>query len=236
MKLEPAQFYRRDNISRRVCFREHILDLQAAIDVPLRHIMIEKHLYYLGRELLGSFSLSCPLHYLERHFRLYVLVEQIRHDTVTRSDNLGNRTGSVLDKVFRVAEPNVRTVRKSRYLQKVAEFCRFCVKEHLYREARAHFRYAETSGLAVYLLWRDSQNIAVRAHSYNVRIRRRNVLYLHARQILQVLVERRNDVSKLIKLEYRVVERVEVEVGRDNFGIRRISRVLNGSKIVNVII
>ena len=70
-------------------FWEHIFDFQTAVNVPLRNIVVLQHLDALRRKGLGRFALTGILHDLERLFRLNALVQQIGHDAVTGSDDIG---------------------------------------------------------------------------------------------------------------------------------------------------
>ena len=64
----------------------------------------------------GGFALTDYLHYLECHARLKPLMYQVDHDAVTGAYDLRNGAGAVFDKLLRVAYPNIRAVRKARYL------------------------------------------------------------------------------------------------------------------------
>ena len=146
--------------------------------------MVTEHLDDLRGELLWRLALTGPLHDLEGHFRLNALVQQVGHDTVTGTDDLGDRADVVVDEVLGVAQPNIGTVGKSRDLEEVAELGGLCVQKHLDSEARTHFRDSQRAGLAVDLLRGNSQNITVGTHTDNVRVRGRHVLDLKACQIL----------------------------------------------------
>ena len=47
---------------------------------------------------------------LERLLRLHIVIEQVGHDRVTRTDDLRDRAGTVFDQIGGVADPNISTV------------------------------------------------------------------------------------------------------------------------------
>ena len=75
---------------------------------------------FVGEQLF-SLTLSGYLHYLEGHTRLDTLMYQICHDAVSRSDNVGNGAGAAVDKILRVAEPDICAVGQTRYLEHIGE-------------------------------------------------------------------------------------------------------------------
>ena len=91
---------RHHNVSRRVRFREHILDFQAGIDIPLRHI-VSFHL--LNPLRFQSFSFSDRLHDSEGESLFESFLNQINHNIVSTTDRRLNRRLSAQDKVFRVS-------------------------------------------------------------------------------------------------------------------------------------
>ena len=71
-----------------MCFREHVLYLLTAFDIPLRYIVFFKRLVYILVEQLLGIALTGYLHYLECELRLKTLMHKVNHNIITASDNL----------------------------------------------------------------------------------------------------------------------------------------------------
>ena len=143
MHLVPAEAQRRDHVGGSVRFREHVLNLIAGLDVPIRHVVLLHCGDVLLREELFRVALTGDFHNLKRHFRLKAFQEQVGHDAVSRTDDGGDGAGAVFDEVLRVADPNIRAVGQTRNLQKVGECLRLGIDEHLAHERRAALRQRE---------------------------------------------------------------------------------------------
>lgn len=66
--------------------REHVLDLVAAVDGPLGHVMLAHGLLPFGLE---TAALAHALHDVEAHFLLHALGNQEVHDVVAGAEALG---------------------------------------------------------------------------------------------------------------------------------------------------
>ncbi len=179
---------------------EHIFDLQAGVDIPLRHVVIPHGLLVLVREELGGLALSDDLHDFERHARLYTLMHQIGHDAVTRTDYLRDGAGTVLNEFLRIAKPHVCAVRQAGNLQQVGEGLRLCLHEHTANEIRAHLRDGERSRRPADLLGCHAERLRAGAQLNDLAVANIHVHHRDARHILQVLVEGGHIVAKLIEL------------------------------------
>ena len=73
MHLVPAEAQRRDHVGGSVRFREHVLNLIAGLDVPIRHVVLLHGGDVLLREELFRVALTGDFHNLKRHFRLKAL-------------------------------------------------------------------------------------------------------------------------------------------------------------------
>ncbi len=93
------------------CAFEHILDLLARVDVPLRHYAAFVHggFHFLGQSHL---PFSDGLHRLERQLGLDALQDQVVHDIVSAADTAGQRN-ALADQLGGIAEPNIRAVRQT---------------------------------------------------------------------------------------------------------------------------
>ena len=217
-------------------FREHVLDFQTAVNIPLRHIVIFQHLYTFRCKSLGGFSLSGVLHDLECLFRLNAFVQQISHNAVTGTDYVRNGTGAVIDQVFGISKPYVSTVGKSADLQEVAEFFRFGVQQHLNGEAGSHFRNAKASRLAVDFFWCNAQNRSIGTHLNDLGICCGNIVNQDTSGIFQVLIHSRYDMPQFVQFQNGIVERMEVEVCCQNFRFGIVRRVLYRREVIYIII
>ena len=90
--------------------REHIFDLQAAVYVPLRNVM-SKHilLHFLGKKL-GCVSFTGYLHNFKGQLGIKSVVNEVCHNAVTCSDNIGNCADIFLDKLLCITQPNIGTM------------------------------------------------------------------------------------------------------------------------------
>ena len=234
--LEPAELYRGGNVRGGMRLREHVLYLLTALDVPVGHVVVLESLIDRVVEQLGSVTLSGYFHDLEREARLYALVEQVYHDVVTRSDNLGNRTGSVFDEILRVAEPYVRTMRQTRDLKQVGEVLRPRVLKHLHCKRRAELRDTVCPAGRKYVLRSNSERFGGYEQVVNSAVGGGYVRDLHSGHILEVLVKRRDIVSQLVELQNRIVQRMEVEVGSYHVAVCLVGGVLYRREVVDLVI
>ena len=178
----------------------------------LAHILFHALPDFCGNLALCNESFADGFHNLERTARFKPLVHEIDHDAVSRSDNLGNCAGSVLDKILRIAEPDVRSVGKTRNLQKVGKVLRLCVKEHLNNKRSSHFRNRQRSCRAINVLCCNAERRRACQHFINLRVADVRFHNGNSRQILKVLIKRWNIVTEVIKLQNCVMKRMEIKV------------------------
>ena len=86
---------------------EHVLDLEAGINIPLRDIGGPHGLLHLRGQTL---ALSDRLHGLEGQGLVHALGDQIGHDIVAGADGSGKDSLALLDQGLGVAQPHIRAV------------------------------------------------------------------------------------------------------------------------------
>ena len=91
--------------------REHVLDLLAGIDVPLRDTVIE---HVLTPLVLEALVLSGELHDGEGLTRVHALMHEVDHDIISTADRLLQRGRAVLDEVLGVVEVDIGTMAEAR--------------------------------------------------------------------------------------------------------------------------
>jgi len=158
-------------IRNRMPAREHILDLLTRVDVPRRYLVVEELLLHLRLEPL---ALTHGLHDLKRARCVDAMLNQIIHNVVARTDNLVELGDFVDDERFRVAEPNVRAVRKPRDANQLLHRRRLRRVQHAAHKASAEFRRAERANLAVDGGKIDLERVARNVDAHRVRVVQRN--------------------------------------------------------------
>ncbi|MNP51502.1 hypothetical protein D3C76_1458260 [compost metagenome] len=86
-----------------MCFREHVLDFQTRINVPLRNLALFHFFNPLIRQAL-------PFTYTFRNFKSQpcihsCLVNQKQHNIVTTTDYRFNVACSILNQILRISQP-----------------------------------------------------------------------------------------------------------------------------------
>ena len=119
--------------------REHVLDLAAGIDVPVRHVVLYHELLLLLRH---AFALTDLLHDGERVTVFETLLAKVVHYVVTGGDGLAHCGDAVYNQILRVAQPYVRAVGQSGNTDEFLNSRRVYVVEHLADERRSEFMYA----------------------------------------------------------------------------------------------
>ena len=97
-----------------MCLREHVLDLLAGADIPVRHIILLHHglpFFPLLRYItFGNLTLTDVLHDVECILIRKAPIDKCRHDRVTASDNGVKVADTVVNEVLCVALPYVSSV------------------------------------------------------------------------------------------------------------------------------
>ena len=214
---------------------EHVLDLHAGVDVPLRHVVLTHGFEMLLGEQLGGVALTDDLHDLERHTLVEPLVHEVGHDRVTGSDYVRNGAGAVVDELLRVAQPYVRAVRQTGDLQQVGEGLGLGFDQHALNEAGAAFGDGEGANLGVDVLRLDAERLGGGKERHDLFVAHGDVHDRNAGEQLQIVIDRRHIMAELVELGDGVMDGMEVEVGGDVVGRHIVRRVLNRTEIVDVV-
>ena len=233
MHLVPSQPDSRHIVRGGVCFREHILDFLAGRDVPVRHIG-GAHLCLILRS--QSLALTHHLHDFESMTLLHTVADQCQHDGVTRPDDVGNGTGSVLYQILRVVRPDIGAVRQSGYLEQVGKRLRAGFLQHLDNEFGTKLRKPQRSQRNTgKIIRRDAKRTGGQEEVINGTVIHG---YIHDRGIrilLQVLVLGRHIVSQLVQLKQRIVQVLKGEMRGHDIRIGVIRRVLYRAEIIDLV-
>ena len=164
------------------------------------------------------------------------MVREIEHDRVTRTDDLGNRAGTVPDQLLCVAQPHVGTVRKTRYLQKIRKILRFCFLEHSLSKRCAEFGQTPCAELAAHDILRlQSERFACQEQIVNRAVRRIHLRGGNAGIAFQNLQFCRHIMSELVELQNGFMQIGELKVRGDDIGIRCVRRMLDRREIVHLV-
>ena len=90
---------------------EHVLDLPAAFLEPGGHIVL---MHGVGHFRLQALALADEFHGIEGHFRGHALLHELVHDILAGTQALAQGYDALVDQVFRVAQPHVGAVGKTR--------------------------------------------------------------------------------------------------------------------------
>ena len=129
--------------------REHILDFFAAVDIPLRNIVLVHCILHLG---LKSLAFSDALHRFKRQRGFSAVCNEIVHNIVACAYNLHQRCGAVPHKILRIIKPHIRAVGKSGDTNKLFHCCRTRIHQHSANKVRSEFGNAEAADIAFQLL------------------------------------------------------------------------------------
>ena len=88
-------------------FREHVADLLARPDIPVRHALSCHGLFPLW---LQAFSLTHALHDRKRQRTFHAFVDQIDHDIIPGTDGSRDRCFPCFYKFLRISQPHVGSV------------------------------------------------------------------------------------------------------------------------------
>ena len=225
--------------------REHVTDLLAGPDIPVRHALGGHGLFPFR---LQAFSLTDALHDRKRQGALHPFVDQVDHDIITGTDRRGNGGLARLHQFLGVAQPHVGPVGQTGDPDQVREGLWLCILHHLDNEVRPELRDAETPQFtAADVLRLDPQHIRpveefdhlfviqgnLRCHKRMLRI----ILIVHGvgcNIILQRTDHGRVIVSENIQLQKVVIDGVIVKMGRDDAALHIVRRMLNRRKFINI--
>ena len=123
-------------------FREHIFDLLAGTDIPVRHALRRHGLNPL---ILQPLPLTHALHDREGKRWLHTLLHQINHDIIPAAYGRGDRRFPFLYQSLRISQPHIRAVGQPGNTHKICKALGFCINNHLDNKFRAKLRNTQTS-------------------------------------------------------------------------------------------
>ena len=118
-------------------FREHIFDLFAGPEIPVRHLMFLHDFLIIRCQAL---PFTDTFHNLERLFGFNPFVDQIDHNIISCTDSRGNLGFTFLNQCLRIAQPYIRTMGQTGDTHQIRKCFRFCITEHLHNEFRTELR------------------------------------------------------------------------------------------------
>ena len=236
INFEPHQPNGRHQVGDGVGLGEHILDLSAGFNIPVRDLVLPHGFLPAGLEAaLCHLTFADGLHDIEGHLWFQPLAEQVKHNAVTAADDLRDGAGSVPDEFIGVVGPDVSAVRQAGDLDQLGEILGPRLHQHSAHEVRAHFRDAEGAGLAVDLLRRHAQRFRAGQQTVHLGVVHGDGVDGDAGVLLEILVEGGHIVAQLIQLEQGVVEIFEFEVGGQQTARHIVRRMLDGAEIVDLV-
>ena len=236
VELEPHQPDGAHQVGHSVGLGEHILDLAAGLDVPVRHLVLPHGFLPAGLEAaLGHLALTDRLHDIKGHLGLQPLAQQVEHDAVTAADDLRDGAGAAADQLVGVAGPDIGAVGQARDLDQLREVPGPGLHQHSAHEVGAHFRDAEGAGLAVDLFRGHAQLLRAGEQAVHPGVVHGDAVHGDAGVLLKILVEGGHIVAQLVQLEQGVVEVLELEMRREQTARHIIRRVLDGAEIVDLV-
>ena len=193
--------------------REHIPYLLERVYIPVGNVLFPHSLHHLVRDRLSFLVLPDHLHDLEGHALVESELYKVEHYAVSGPYDLGEVAYVVVYEILRVSEPHSFTVGQARHLDKVREVLGLRMDQNGLYEARAQFRDAQGTGLAVYELGRlDPERFRSGEEPVHVGIVHFDVEDARAGESLQSLVFSRYIVPELVELQYGLVKITESEV------------------------
>ena len=175
---------------------------------------------FLGQSL----ALSDGLHRLERQLGLDALQDQVVHNIVSAADTAGQRN-ALADQLCGIAEPNVRAVRQAGNRNQLRERGWVRLLYHAAHELGAELGHGHTAEVTEDRIGIRGfrpvlKRLARMEQAHGLRVVERNLLRVHAGEVLQMLDNGRVIVSQLVQLEQVRVNGVILEMGGDDIGIR----------------
>ena len=212
--------------------REHVLDLVAAVDGPLGHVVLAHGLLPFGFE---PAALAHAFHDVEAHLLLHALGDQEVHDVVAGTEALSQLGRAGIDDVLRVAQPHVRSVRETGDADEFLHGGGPRLHEHATHEARAELRDAQRAGFPHDLLLGDAQGFGAGKQAHHLAVVQRDFTEVDAGELLQPVHHGRIVVAQTVELDQNVVHGVEVVVRGDGGAFHVVGGMLDGRKLADVI-
>ena len=143
------------NISGRMRFREHVLNLFTGSNVPVGNSLCGHCLFPLR---LQTFSFTYTFHNRKGQRTVYALANQINHNIVTTTDTMGNIRSTFQNQCLGISKPYVCSMTESGNTNQIRQTLWLRIQKHLYNEVRTEFRYSKgTNRTSINLIRRNSK-------------------------------------------------------------------------------
>ncbi len=198
------------HIGDRVGFREHVFDLFAGIDVPLRNAVRQHFRFPLLPE---PPAFANRFHDREGQALVQPHLNQIHHDIVAAADGGLNRGLAAQNQILGVAHPHVGAVGQTGDPHQIGKILRFGVDQHLHGEIRAELRHPQRpQPAAADVLRTDPQGRRILKQRHDLRAVQRNIRRVQSRQILQHTDHGRIIVSENIQFQQVMIDGMIVKM------------------------
>ena len=131
-----------------MCLREHVFNLFAGPDIPIRHVMLS-HILLKVRPLLTfpfcNRSFTDTFHDRKGFLTVHPIINEIRHNIITRTDCGRQCTVTSCNVILRSIKPHIRTMWQTGNTHKVREVFRFRITKHLHNKFRTKLRHTKAS-------------------------------------------------------------------------------------------
>ena len=185
MDLVPGDAEGHHHVGHGVGLGEEIPDLGQGLDVPLGHVVVPHGLHpALVKAALLHLALSDLLHDLEAHLGVQALGDQVQHDVVTAAHRLQNGGGAADNQVPGIAQPHVRAVGEAGEPHQGVEVLGLGIHQHLPGEAGVELRDGHGAGGTQDLVVLVPQHLAGGEDGHGVRVIQRDVVGVHAGEVL----------------------------------------------------
>ena len=237
MDLEPGDAEGHHDVGHGVGLGEQIADLGQRLNVPVRYIVLHHGLLpALVEAALLHLALSHLLHDLEAHFGVKALGDQVQHNIVTAAHSFQNAGGAAEDQLPGIAHPHVRTVGEAGEPYQRIEILGLGVNEHLAGEPGVELRDGHSAGWPQNRVILIAQHLAGNENGHGLRIVQRDLMGVHAGEILHHTHHGGVIVSQHIQLQDVGLHGVIFKMGGDGIGIIGVRRVLHRAEVLHILI
>ena len=237
MDLEPGDAEGHHDVGHGVGLGEQVADLGQRLNVPVRYIVLHHSLLpALVEAALLHLALSHLLHDLEAHFGVKALGDQVQHNIVTAAHRFQNAGGAAEDQFPGVAHPHVRTVGEAGEPYQRIEILGLGVNEHLAGEPGVELRDGHSAGWPQNRVILIAQHLAGNENGHGLRIVQRDLMGVHAGEILHHTHHGGVIVSQHIQLQDVGLHGVIFKMGGDGIGIVSVRRVLHRTEVLHILI
>ena len=237
MDLEPGDAEGHHDVGHGVGLGEQVADFGQRLNVPVRYIVLHHGLLpALIEAALLHLALSHLLHDLEAHFGVKALGDQVQHNIISAAHRFQNAGGAAEDQLPGVAHPHVRTVGEAGEPHQCVEVLGLGVDQHLAGEPGVELRDGHGAGWPQNRVILIAQHLAGNENGHGLRIVQRDLMGVHAGEILHHTHHGGVIVSQHIQLQDVGLHGVIFKMGGDGIGIIGVRRVLHRAEVLHILI